>query len=174
MQSSWQLQFAGRQNDEIHYTFAATNRIDLNADAHLSGQYDSSTGTISAQLNRSTTTHNPTISGDDGFGQQTFMALAGQGVNTPSPTNPGELVLMKRDGKDVYYMTFGMTQALPSYTYHSVYNYDCYGTYNTYTDDYDNVSFTHREHEQGDKSCFRIGGDNAYKTSGPLVFVANP
>jgi hypothetical protein len=100
------------------------------------------------------------------------MALAGQGVNTLNPTSPGELVLMKRDGKDAYYLTFGMTQALPSYTYHSVYNYDCYGTYNTYTDDYDNVSFTHREHEQGDKSCFKIGGDNTYKTSGPLVFGA--
>lgn len=176
VQSTWTMQFDGRENDDLKYKFVSTNQIDMHASSNLSGQYGDefpTVGTFSSSLNGSSTTHNPTQQGDDGFGKKTRATLGNQYNNLPYPNAPGYLTLTKINGKDAYYMQLGITPMIPNYTSHSYLYSGCQPqTSYTHIQDYDNKAFTTVHTESGDGRCFRYQDNKQEVEVGPWVFGA--
>ena len=139
------------------------------ATANLSGQFgEGGVGTSSAALNGSSTTHNPTQPGDDGYGIRTLATLGNQYNNLPDPSDSGHLTLTKINGKDAYIMTLGITPIIPNYTIHSYLLSGCQpGTTYTHEADFDNKSYTTTHTESGDSHCFGYTDHKTDVEAGP-------
>jgi hypothetical protein len=129
---------------------------------------------VTGQLQGDHASHNPTVAGDDAFGQRTYPSMMQQDQNNPSPNGPGFLRLFKHDGKDAYMVSLGITQIQPEYTHHLRWDSSCdtdppsaYG----YDEDYLNANFTTTTVEQGNAKCFNYdNGRNISKGIGPFTF----
>lgn len=177
VQSTWKLQFDRREGDDIFYNFVSTNQIDMHANANLSGEVRDfegvigMVGSVSASINGSGITHNPTTPEDATYGKKTLATLGNQYNNLPDPEQPGTLRLTKMNGKDAYIMTLGMTQIVPNYTYHTMLRSGCrpHSTY-THEEDYDNQAFTLTHTESGDSYCYRYTDNKTEVSEGPFAF----
>jgi hypothetical protein len=171
VQSTWTLNLADRNGDEVRYNLVATNQFDLGASARLSAQKGGMQSTVTGQITGSHDSHNPIVSGDAGYKQRTYPTLMGQDKNSPSPNGPGYLRLFKQDGKDAYMVNLGMTQILPDETYQLHWQAGCqHNTGYGYDLEYINSNATTTIIENGDRHCYAYDGRNVSQAAGPTTF----